>query len=68
MAIGTAVQSGGIVYIYDERGNMKAQISVTTGGNDGLKGFSGSTVSIQQGTLLYTYDEYGNQLGVVLAG
>jgi hypothetical protein len=31
--------------------------------NDGLKGYTGSSVNIQRGGLIYTYNEKGSQTG-----
>ncbi len=67
MAIGSAVQRGGQVYVCDERGR---QLSMLQGGNglqDGLKGYTGTTVSVRRGGLFYTYDEKGRQLSMTPA-
>jgi len=64
MAIGSAVQKGSSVYIYDERGS---QIGVVGAGSgrppDGLVGFTGTTVSVRKGSSIYMYDEKGRQTG-----
>lgn len=63
MAIGTAVQRGSVVYIYDEKGRQMATISA----GDGMQGYTGSTVSVRRGSVIYTYDERGRQLSTTLA-
>lgn len=49
MAIGTAVQRGSAVYIYDENRRLVATVPAGHGPADGLVGFTGSTVSIRRG-------------------
>ena len=49
MAIGSAVQRGSGVYIYDERGRQLGVVGAGSGPNDGLKGYTGSTVSVRRG-------------------
>ncbi len=62
MAIGNAVQRGSFVYVYDEKGRQLSALSAGGGPADGLKGYTGSTVSIRRGAFIYTYDERGRQL------
>lgn len=67
MAIGVAVQRGSSVFVYDEKGH---QLCVLSGGSkpgEGLKGYTGHTVSVQRGGSVFTYDEKGRQLSVVSA-
>lgn len=63
MAIGNAVQRGAWVYVYDEKGR---QITSIGAGNvktdDGLKGYTSTTVSVKRGAWIYTYNEKGRQL------
>lgn len=63
MAIGSAVQKGSMVYIYDERGRQLASVSA----GDGLQGYTGSTVSVKRGNMVYTYDERGRQVSMTSA-
>jgi hypothetical protein len=56
MAIGSAVQKGSLVYVYDEKGR---QIGSHSGS---LHGYTGSTVSVKRGSLIYTYNEKGQQI------
>lgn len=62
MAIGTAVQRGGSVYVYDERGRLLYTRAAGTGSGDGLQGFTSSTVTIRRGGSIYVYDERGRLL------
>ena len=55
MAIAKAVEQGGIVRVYDERGNLKFSKAGT------LQGHTGTTVSVRQGHTVRTYDDNGNQ-------
>jgi hypothetical protein len=65
MAIGTAVQRGSAVYIYDENRRLVATVPAGHGPADGLVGFTGSTVSIRRGASIHLYDERGRQTGTV---
>ncbi len=67
MAIGSAVQRGFSVYIYDEKGHQLGVVGAGSGPNDGLKGYTGSTVSVRRGNSIYIYDEKGRQKGVTPA-
>jgi len=67
MAIGSAVQKGSSVYIYDEKGRQLGVVSAGSGANDGLKGYTGSTASVRRGNSIYIYDEKGRQKGVTSA-
>ena len=67
MAIGNAVQKGAFVYIYDEKGHQTASISVGNDKNDGLRGYTSSTVNVQRGTFIYTYDDKGHQKSYISA-
>lgn len=61
MAIGNAVQRGSFVYVYDEKGRQLCTVSAGSGPNDGLKGYTSSTVNVRRGAFIYTYDEKGRQ-------
>ena len=67
MAIGNAVQRGNLVYVYNEKSLQIACLSAGNGPNDGLKGYTGSSVNIQRGGFIYTYNEKGSQTGCVSA-
>jgi len=67
MAIGNAVQRGSFVYVYNEKNSQIACLLAGNGPNDGLKGYTGSSVNIQRGEFIYTYNEKGTQTGCVSA-
>ena len=62
MAIASAVQRGHYVYVYDEKGRQLASLTAGSGPEDGLKGYTGSSVSVRRGSYIYTFDEKGRQL------
>lgn len=53
--IGSALQKGSTVYVYNEKG---IQIYQKSGQ---LLGFTGSTMTLKNGSTAYTYDEKGIQ-------
>ena len=61
MPIGNAIQKGGFVYVYDEKGHQIAALSAGSHPGDGLTGYTSSTVNIKKGAFIYTYDERGRQ-------
>lgn len=67
MAIGNAVQRGSQVYVYDEKGHQLAMLQGGNGPQDGLKGYTGTTVSVRRGGNVFTYDEKGRQLSTTPA-
>jgi hypothetical protein len=67
MAIGNAVQKGSWVYIYDEKGRQLATVSAGSGPQDGLMGYTSSTVNVRKGSWIYTYDEKGRQISTTSA-
>lgn len=67
MAIGNAVQRGSLVYVYDEKGRQIAAISAGSGPNDGLTGYTSSTVNVRRGSLIYSYDAHGRQIATTTA-
>jgi len=62
MPIGSAVQRGSIVHVYDEKGRLLFTRSVGNKPKDGLKGYTSSTVTIQNGSIVQTFDEKGRLL------
>jgi hypothetical protein len=62
MAIGSAIERGSQVFVYDERGQMLFAKPKGGGSNDGLLGFSGSAVTIRAGSVSYVYGEHGQVL------
>ena len=67
MAIGNAVQKGSYVYIYDEKGRQTTSLSAGSGKDDGLKGYTSSTVNIRKGSYIYSFDARGRQLSMTSA-
>jgi len=63
MAIANAVQRGSTVYVYNEKNQQIFTQSAGSGPNDGLKGYTGSSVNIRRGSTIYTYNEKGQQIG-----
>ena len=64
MAIGSAVQKGSTVYVYDEKGR---QLAMVPAGDGGLQGYTGSTFSVKRGSTIYTYGERGRQVSMISA-
>jgi hypothetical protein len=61
MAIGTVVQSGDTLYVYNDK-------SVKIGMYFGeLRGHTRSTINIQRGNIVYTYDERGMPISTEFA-
>lgn len=67
MAIGNAVKRGNMVHIYDEKGRLTVSLAAGSGPNDGLKGYTSSTVNIQRGNQIFSYDEQGRMIGATSA-
>lgn len=63
MAIGSAVQRGSFVYVYDEKGRQLATVLA----GDGMQGYTGSAVSVKRGAFIHTYDERGRQVSTTPA-
>jgi hypothetical protein len=59
MAIGSAIERGSLICVYDEQGSTLFQKARGSGATDGLLGFTGSTVTARYGSIIYTYDEHG---------
>jgi hypothetical protein len=66
--IATAVQRGGFVYAYDEKGSQMFSVSAGGGEKDGLVGYTSSTLSIRRGSFIYVYNDKGSQVSSVSAG
>jgi len=62
MAIGSVMEKGSQIIAYDERNRQLFAKFKGHKPGDGLKGYTGSTVSIQNGSQLLTYDERGHQI------
>ena len=59
MAIGSAIERGSLICVYDERGITLFQKARGSGPKDGLLAFTGSTVTVRFGSTIFTYDEHG---------
>ena len=59
MAIGSALERGSLICVYDDDGRTLFQKARGSGARDGLLGFTGSTVTVRFGSVIYTYDEHG---------
>ena len=59
MPIGSAVQRGSTVYIYDEKGRQIGSVPA----GDGLQGYASGSVSVKSGSRIIIYDEKGRQTG-----
>ena len=66
--ISSAVERGGYVYIYNDKGNQIGCVGGGSGPKGGLVGFTGSSVSVRRGGYIYIYNAKGNQTGCVGAG
>jgi hypothetical protein len=62
MAIGSAIERGSMIVVFDQHGNTLFSKARGSGPKDGLLGFSGSTVTARYGSVIYTYDEKGMTL------
>jgi hypothetical protein len=67
MAIGNAVQRGSWVYVYDEKGRQLRALPAGSGRDDGLTGYTSSTVNIRRGSWIYSYNEKGQQISATPA-
>ncbi len=68
MAIATVVQRGSVIYVYDEKGHTIFVKGIGSGPNNGLKGYTNTTVTIQLGSVVQTIDEKGRTLFVTSVG
>ena len=59
MAIGSALERGSFIIVYDEHGRTLFSKARGSGPQDGLLGFTSSTVTIRRGSVVSTYDEHG---------
>ena len=62
MAIGSAIERGSLICVYDEHGHTLFSKAKGSAPTDGLLGFTGSTVTVRFGSIIYTYDEKGMTL------
>ena len=59
MAIGSAIERGSVILVYDQRGQMLFSKANGSGTHDGLLGFTGSTVTVRSGSTATTYGPVG---------
>jgi hypothetical protein len=59
VAIGSAIERGSLIFVYDEHGHTLFSKVRGSGPKDGLLGFTSSTVTARFGSIIYTYDEDG---------
>ncbi len=62
MAIGSAIERGSLIQMFDEHGHTLFSKAKGSGAKDGLLGFSSSTVTARYGSIIYTYDQHGMTL------
>ena len=58
----TAVQRGGQVYVYGAGQRKLCAVFAGNGPEDGLKGYTSSTVSVRRGSNIYVYDPQARQI------
>ena len=59
MAIGSAIERGSQVFVYNETGQMLYSKPKGSGPEDGLLGFTGSTVTVRAGSVVFIYGLHG---------
>ncbi len=64
----TAVQRGSQVYVYGQGQRQLCAIYAGNGPNDGLHGFTSSSVSVRRGRNICAYDAQGRQISSTFAG
>ena len=57
--IGSALERGSLIVVYDEKGMSLFSKAKGSGPHDGLLGFTGSTVTVRFGSVIYTYGVNG---------
>jgi len=50
--IGSAIERGSLICVYDERGSTLFQKAKGSGPHDGLLGFTGTTVTARYGSII----------------
>jgi len=56
------------VYVYGAGQRQLCAVFAGNGPDDGLKGYTSSTVSVRRGSQIYVYDNKGRQISSVFAG
>jgi hypothetical protein len=57
--IGSALERGSLIVVFDEHGRSLFSKASGNGPDDGLIGFTSSSVTARFGSVIYTYDEHG---------
>ena len=60
--IGSALERGSLIVVYDEKGMSLFSKAKGSGPQDGLLGFTGSTVTVRFGSVIYTFDAKGTTI------
>ena len=53
MVIGSAVERGSVIYVYNDKGRVLFSKPKGPQRGDGLKGYTGTTLNIQRGDVIY---------------
>lgn len=64
----TAIQRGSQVYVYGTGQRQLCAVFAGNGPDDGLRGYTSSTVSVRRGSMIYVYNAKGQQVSSVFAG
>jgi hypothetical protein len=62
MAIGSAIERDSYIFVFDEHGQTLFSKARGNGPEDGLLGFTASTVTARFGSVIYTYDPRGTTI------
>lgn len=62
MAIGSVIEEGSMIRVYDEKGKKLSYVQKGNGPKDGLQGYTSTTFSVREGNIIRTYDEKAKKL------
>ena len=62
MTIGSAIERGSQVFVYDQQGQMLYAKPRGSGPHDGLLGFSSASVTVRSGSVIFIYGLQGEIL------
>src|ERR1700730_11007796 len=65
MSIQSAVPNGGVVFVYDESGQVIFTVPLGNDPENGLVGCTGSGVSVRRGGVVTTYNERGQAVRTI---
>ncbi len=60
MAIGSVQQRGEFVYVFDQQGRRLFTLSAGNEPNDGLLGYTSSSITIRRGYFIYVHNADGS--------